>query len=141
MWGVNLNNQLRQYYSLYTSLEKWLKFVLFKGSLKSKVQKTHACSVTVNRNGKECKTYHVYLHNNHRIFDTEFRYQSTASDQQGHASWGPLDRVNHLYHTYQQDSQGWHGWKWKQVNIVKLYLVKYNGNYWYPHCCLSTAMS
>lgn len=55
--------------------------------------------------------YNFYLHNNHQIFDKESQYQSTASDQQGHASWGPLDTVNHPFHTSQLSSQLLHGWK------------------------------
>ena len=55
--------------------------------------------------------YNFYLHNNHQFFDKESQYQSTASDQQRHASWGPLDTVNHPFHTCQLSSQRLHGWK------------------------------
>ena len=47
----------------------------------------------------------LYLHNNHQIFERESPYQSTASGQQGHVSWGPLDTMNRPFHTCQLGSQ------------------------------------
>lgn len=58
---------------------------------------TPSCNLTI--------LYNFYLHNNHQIFDKESQDQSTASDQQRHASWGPLDTVNHPFRTCQQGSQ------------------------------------
>jgi len=66
---------------------------------------THSWNLTI--------LYNWYLHNNHQIFDKDSQYQSTASDQQGHVSWCPLDTVNHPFHTCQLGSQWWHGWKFR----------------------------